>query len=59
MQRLVRNICRSEKGQTTVEYALIVTFVIGLAAVSMLGLEDSVTAFFTAAVDRLDAVLLS
>jgi hypothetical protein len=27
--------------------------------VSMLGLEDSVTAFFTTALDRLDAVLLS
>jgi Flp pilus assembly pilin Flp len=57
MQRLVRKICRNEEGQTTVEYALIVTLVIGLAVVSLLGLENSVTAFFATAVDRLDAVL--
>jgi Flp pilus assembly pilin Flp len=57
MQRLARKIAQNEEGQTTVEYALIVTLVIGLAVVSLLGLQDSVTGFFTTAVDRLDAVL--
>jgi Flp pilus assembly pilin Flp len=38
---------RSDEGQTTVEYALITTLVIGLAIVSFAALQSSLLSFFT------------
>jgi Flp pilus assembly pilin Flp len=58
MQRLFQKIHRNADGQTTVEYAVVLVFVIGLAAASLTVLEPSIVSFFTTAADRLTTVAL-
>lgn len=57
MQRLLLRLWRDTEGQTTVEYALIATLVIGLAVISLLGFGPSINAMYSTVVDRLTAVL--
>jgi Flp pilus assembly pilin Flp len=54
--RQLPNTLRSDVGQTTVEYALITTFVIGLTVVVFAVLESSILTFFSNFADRLAGI---
>jgi Flp pilus assembly pilin Flp len=47
---------QAEEGQTTVEYALITTLVIGLAVVSIAVLNGPIGGIFSVVLDRLTAL---
>jgi Flp pilus assembly pilin Flp len=56
MRMLLQRILRSGEGQTTVEYAIIVTFVIVVAVTSFALLKPAILSFYGAIGDALSTV---
>ena len=56
MVRSFNTIWRQEDGQTTVEYAVIIVMVIGLAVASIAVLNPPIGGLFTVVIDRLTAL---